>query len=105
MFDVRYKGLRIEVTLSASRELLHEDLDLDDVAEILEQGYDCGTGKRKEGVIERCMVRGVKVIKVVVAKTSVVYPDGFQEEVWRLIHAGKFTHSAKHSFGRGKNET
>ena len=52
MFDVRYKGLRIEVTLAAGRESVSENIDLNDVVEILENGYDCGTGKRKEGTVE-----------------------------------------------------
>jgi hypothetical protein len=96
MFDVGYEGLRIEVTLSASRELLKENLDLNDVVEVLEDGYDCGTGKRREDTIERCIRKGNKVVKAVVVKTSVTYPDKFQESVWRLIHVGMFTYSKKH---------
>ncbi len=104
MFDVKYEGLKIEVTLSASRELLKGNLDLDDVLKILEQGYDCGSGRRKEEIVERCLRKGRKVIKVVVAKTSVTYPDRFKEEVWRLIHVGILTYSKRHS-RRDKNET
>jgi len=48
MFDVRYKGLRIEITLAACRESMSENIDLNDVVEILEDGYDCGTGKMSE---------------------------------------------------------
>jgi len=91
MFDINYKGLRIEPTLSATRELLKDRLDLYDVLEILENGYDCSCGRRKENIIERCIDRKNKTIKAVVAKTISRYPDGFQEEVWRLIHVGKFT--------------
>ena len=58
MFDVRYKGLRIELTLAAGRESVSENIDLNDVVEILEDGYDCGTGKRKEGTVERCLIAG-----------------------------------------------
>ena len=96
MFDVRYKGLRIEITLAACRESMSENIDLNDVVEILEDGYDCGTGKRKKGIVERCLRKGNKVFKAVVAQTSVRYLDGFQEDVWRLIHVGKFTYSRKH---------
>ena len=96
MFDIKYKGLRIEVTLAATRELLQENLDLNDVVDILEKGYDCATGKRKPGIIEKCVRKQNKITKVVIAKTSVRFPDGFQENVWRLIHLGTFTYSKKH---------
>jgi len=101
LFDVRYKGLRIEVTLSANTELLKLNLDLNDVVEVLEEGFDCGTGKRKEEIIERCIRKSNKVIKAVVARTGVRYSDGFQENVWRLIHVGKFTYSKKHKLREG----
>ncbi len=104
MFDVRFKGLRIEVTLAAGRESVSENIDLNDIAEILENGYDCGTGKRKEGTVERCLRRGNKVFKAVVVQTSVRYSDGFQEDVWRLIHVGKFTYSRKHKQKGDGNE-
>ncbi len=104
MFDIWYKGLRLEVTLAAGRESVSENIDLNDVIEILEAGYDCGTGKRKEGTVERCLRRGNKVFKAVVVQTSVRYPDGFQEAVWRLIHVGKFTYSKKHKQKGDENE-
>ena len=92
MFNIRFKGLRIEPTLSASRELVKEKKDLYDVLEILEEGYESSASKRKENIIERSLRRGNKEYKAVVAKTNVVYPDGFREEVWRLIHFGKITY-------------
>ncbi len=102
MFDVRYNGIRIEVTLSANTELLKLSLDLYDIVEVIEEGYDCGTGKRKRGIIERCVRKGNKVIKAVIAKTNVRYPDNFQEEIWRLIHVGEFTYSKKHKPKEGR---
>lgn len=92
MFDVRYKGLRVEPTLSASRELVREGKDLYDILEILEEGYDSSTAKRKANIIERSIRKGDKEYKAVVAKTAVRYPDGYVEEVWRLIHFGKITY-------------
>ena len=91
MFDIRFKGLRIEPTLSASRELIKEKKDLYDVLEILEEGYESSTSKRKVNIIERSLRKGNKEYKAVAAKTEVVYPDNFREEVWRLIHFGKST--------------
>ena len=92
MLDIRFKGLRIEPTLSASRELVKEKKDIYDVLELLEEGYESSASKRKENIIERSLRRGNKEYKAVVAKTNVVYPDGFREEVWRLIHFGKVTY-------------
>lgn len=92
MFDIRFNGLRIEPTLSASRELVKEKKDLYDVLEILEEGYESSASKRKENIIERSLRKGNKEYKAVVAKTEVTYPDGFREEVWRLIHFGKTTY-------------
>lgn len=92
MFDLQFQGLPIEVTLSAARELMKERKDLYDVLEILEQGYDSSPSPRKENIIERSIQKGNKEYKAVVARTAVRYLDGFQEEVWRLIHFGKFAY-------------
>ena len=92
MFDIKFEGLRIEPTLSASRELVKEKKDLYDVVEILEDGYESGASKRKGNIIEKSLKKGSKEYKAVVAKTEVSYPDGFKEEVWRLIHFGKITY-------------
>ncbi|MCK4589598.1 MAG: hypothetical protein KAT77_04085 [Nanoarchaeota archaeon] len=91
MFNIEYQGLRIEPTLHATRELIKEGKDLYDVLKILLEGYDCGASKRKENIIERCLRKGDKEFKAVIAKTELSYPDGFQESVWRLIHFGKTT--------------
>lgn len=92
MFDVRYEGLRIEPTLAAARELMKHSCDLSDVKEILEEGYDCAASKRKPNIIERCVQKGKKEYKAVIAQTEVTYPDGFRETVWHLIHFGKTAH-------------
>lgn len=89
MFDVQYDGLRIEPTLAATRELIKHCCDISDVKEILEEGYDCAASRRKQNIIERCIRKGTKEYKVVIAKAEVTYPDGFRETVWRLIHVGK----------------
>ncbi len=91
MLNVYYKGLRIEPTLAGTKELLKHDKDLMDVLEILKEGYECGASKRKENIIEKCIRRNNKEHKAVVAKTTVKYPDVYEEEVWRLIHFGIVT--------------
>ena len=92
MLDITYKGMRIEPTLSASRELVREGKDLYDVIEILEEGYDCSKSKRKKKITERCLRKGNKEYRAVLAETEVTYPDGYIENVLRLIHFGKSTY-------------
>ena len=46
---------------------------------------------QKENIIEKSLRKGNKEYKAIVAKTEVIYPDGYREEVWRLIHFGKTT--------------
>lgn len=82
-----YKGLRIVVSKRAvDRELSELRLDLWDVKEILEIGFDCSRSKRKENIEEKCIRIGNKVIKVVVEKSEVE-----MEDVWKLRHVGIFT--------------
>ena len=71
-------------------EMLELGIDLYDVVYILENGYDFPIGKRKVGVIEKCIRKGTKVIKVVVVESQFKWPDGFVEKCWKLIHVGKF---------------
>jgi hypothetical protein len=89
-----YKGLPI-ITVQTRRgqknvldELLKHEMDLDDVAEILNNGYDCSRSRRRAGVVEKCLERGNKTIKVVVQKGTISLDD---KECWELIHVGKFS--------------
>ena len=74
-----YRGLPIIPSKTAGRELLELGLDLFDVQEILEYGYDCAISRRKEGVLEKCVDIGRKTTKVVVAKS---YNYSMQQDVW-----------------------
>ena len=87
MFTIRHKGLRISPSLSATRELMKEGKTLFDVLEILEKGYDAPR-KRKHGIIEKWINKGNKTYNVVVAED---YDDIMKEDIWKLIHFGKFT--------------
>lgn len=95
MLEITYNGMKIEPTLSASRELLKEGKDLHDVLKILEAGYDCSTSKRQANIIEKCLRKGNKEYKAVLAETEVTYPDGYTEKVLRLIHFGKTTYKRR----------
>ena len=93
--DISYQGLRIEPTLSSSRELAEEGNDLYDVLKILEEGYDCSASKRSQNIVEKCIKKGNKQYKVVLAQTEVTYPDRYIEKVWRIIHFGKSSYKKK----------
>lgn len=67
-------------------ELEEESLDLDDVVEILEVGFDCSSSKRKETIIEKCLQKKDRIIKIVVLETN---------EYWLLRHVGSFKLSRK----------
>lgn len=89
-----YKGLPI-ITVQTRKgqknvldELAYYGMDLYDVQEILNEGYDCSRSQRRKGVLEKCVDRGNKTNKVVVQK-GFIEIDG--KECWELIHVGKFT--------------
>ena len=79
-----YKGKPIFPTKTALNELGDIDLNLYEVPEILEKGFEIR--KRKKSIIERGIKRGNKVINVVVVDLGSYY---------KLIHAGEFTLSRK----------
>lgn len=67
-------------------ELEKEDLDLEDVVAILETGFDCSASKRDKSILERCVQKKNRIIKVVVEEG---------EEYWGLRHVGSFRLSRK----------
>jgi len=86
MFSIRYEGLRIVPSLSATRELMGEEKTLFYVLKILEEGYDAPR-KRKVGIIEKWLDKGKKTYNAVIVKD---YDEIMREDVWVLIHFGKF---------------
>ena len=66
-------------------EFYNENLDLYVALDVLERGYDCPRGRRSKGIIERCLDKGRKTIRVVVAKSFNFSPDS---EVWAITHVG-----------------
>ena len=70
---------------AASREMSELCIDLHDVSDILENGYDCPKSKRAKGVVERCVRRGKKTIKVVAVES---FSRWLNEEIWLITHAG-----------------
>ena len=82
--DFAYKGKPIFPTKTALNELSEIGVNLDEVPEILEKGFE--VRKRAKNIIERGVQRGNKVINVVVVDLGSYY---------KLIHAGEFTLSKK----------
>lgn len=94
MYEPTYQGIPI-ITVQTRKgqknvvdELVEHGMDLDDVAKVLKEGYDCARSKRRKGVLEKCIDRGNKTIKVVVQRGNIEL-DG--QDCWELIHVGKFT--------------
>ncbi|HLD18628.1 MAG TPA: hypothetical protein VJB90_01300 [Candidatus Nanoarchaeia archaeon] len=87
MFNDKYKGLRIAISDSAMRELMHEGKTIYDVIEILEEGQDAPR-KRKQGTIEKWLNKGKKTYNAVIVKD---YHEILKEDCWVLIHFGKFS--------------
>ncbi len=71
---------------SALDEMYDNDIDFNGVIEILETGFDCSRSKRKKNKFERCILRGKKIIKVVVVDTN---------GHLILTHVGTFTASKR----------
>ena len=82
----RYQGNDIRVTKEAAEELWQLKQDLWNVLEIIEEGYDCSSSRRKENILEKCARKGNDVYKAVVADCG---------EYMLLIHFGKFTYKRR----------
>ena len=79
----KWKSLPIIPSNAAMRELYDSKMDLNDVKEILELGHDCVKGKRKKEVLERCLEKKGRRVKVVVAKG---YNYSLKTDCWVVIH-------------------
>jgi len=66
------------------RELEELGMDLWTVKYILEYGFDCPRSKRRKGIIEKCIRKGDKIIKVVVQEEL----SDVLGEIWVLRHVG-----------------
>lgn len=94
MYRPTYQGLLIipVQTRKGQKNVIDElsryGMDLDDVKRVLDDGYDCSRSKRRKDVLEKCIDKGNKTIKVVVQRGSIEFNGG---ECWELIHVGKFT--------------
>jgi len=83
-----YEEFPLMPTRAAMKELCDLGLDLTDVAEVLEDGYDCYRSKRKKGTIEKCIDKGNKTLKTVVVQS---FNHSLDTDVWAITHVGIFT--------------
>ena len=79
-----FKGKPIMPTKTAMDELSDINLDLYEVPEILEKGFELR--KRKRNIIEKAIKKGNKLVNVVVVE---------MDNYYKLIHAGEFTLTKK----------
>jgi len=80
-----FQGKRLNPSRAAMDEMIKHDLDLYDILEVLENGYDCSRSKRSKGTIERCKDKKQKTTKVVVVNVMDLSSDS---EVWTITHVG-----------------
>lgn len=59
-------------------------MDLYDVQQVLEEGFNCFRSKLKKEIEEKRVRKGKKLLKVVVEKMQ----SSCSEEYWRIRHAG-----------------
>ncbi|MEK6887597.1 MAG: hypothetical protein AABX14_01485 [Candidatus Aenigmatarchaeota archaeon] len=78
-----YRNIPIRaITENSVKEAEEIGLNMDDISNLLAESYDCGKGRRKGGIEERCMRTDGKLLKIVIElKTS---KSGF--EYWRIRH-------------------
>jgi hypothetical protein len=86
MFDVRFQGLRIAPSRAAMRELMKLGMSLEDVKVVLDEGITAPR-KRAKGTIEKWLQVGKKTYNAVVVQE---YHEVLKEEVWLLVHFGRF---------------
>ncbi len=79
-----FKGRPLIPSAAAQRELDELGYDLRFVKHVLEEGHDCAASRRRANIIERCVARKGKEIRVVAA--LVKWED---KAFWRVIHVGK----------------
>ncbi len=86
MFGVFFEGRLLRPSASAYGEMEELALSLDDMKNVLENGFDCPASRRKQGTLERCLREGNKVVRVVVAED---YTVSLEEPAWVVVHASR----------------
>ncbi len=80
-----YKNIPIRaITEDAFREAAELGLDLDGIATLLADSYNCGKSRRRKGIEERCVRKSGKILKIVIELK--ISKGGF--EYWRIRQIG-----------------
>lgn len=82
-----YQGLKVVPSISSIDEMLKHGKSIDDIVYFLEEGYT-SPRKRKKDTIEKWIDKGKKTFNAVIVKD---YNAEEKQDVWVLIHFGKFT--------------
>lgn len=82
-----FRGLMVIPSASADKELAKLNMLLSEAVDVLRHGFDCQASKRKKGILEKCIRKNKKILKVVAVKS---YNYSLDEECWLLIHVGVF---------------
>ncbi len=88
-----FEGRPLIPTKDAQREMDEIGLNLWQVKEILDQGYDCSRSKRAKNIVEKCLYRKNKEIRIVAAlvewqEKQMDAQSASVRSFWRIIHAG-----------------
>jgi len=83
-----WKGKIITSSRRGYHDLAALGMDLWDVIEILKDGFDCSSSKRKKGTMEKCAIRGNHLIRVVLKEQDFIYENNSETSLV-LVHAGK----------------
>ncbi|MFH0714482.1 MAG: hypothetical protein V1847_01570 [Candidatus Diapherotrites archaeon] len=83
----KFEGLKVIPSRSAFRELCRQGMTIADAIRVLEEGFDCEVSPRKKEVLEKCVRKGRKMLKVVAVKS---FNYSMNCECWLLLHVGIF---------------
>lgn len=83
LLGIDFDGMPIVPTSSAYGELEELALGLHDVKDVLEKGFDCSRSKRRTGIMERCLKKDGKILRVVVSQG---YSSFMKEHVCVVVH-------------------
>lgn len=91
IFGYEWNGRRLLPTRKASHEILELGLSIQEIIAVLDKGFDCAPSKRQKGRIERCLRKNMKLIRVVVQESELVYASE-KEDVYWIIHVSEETY-------------
>ena len=80
-----FRDIPVIPSRTAMNEMYDHSINIHYVVEILKHGYDCPRSKRSKNIIEKCIDKKRKTIRVVIANS---YNYSLGTEVWVITHVG-----------------